>query len=956
MPYTYTREGSEFHVNTFTTSDQVAPAVTELADGGYVIVWESWTQDGDGLGVYAQAFNADGTFRGSEYRVNTDTINHQASPAIAALPDGGYVITWDDAEYGQGIHAQIFNADGTRRGSEIDVKATGSGEYDPSVAVLSGGGFVITWWNGSDGSAGGIACQAFNADGTKRGVEVLVNTTTANSQLYPDIAALGDGGYVISWQSALQDGSGIGIYAQAYNANGTLRGGEFRANTYTASDQTAPEVAALADGGYVICWQSTGQDGAVGGIYAQAYNANGTARGTEFRVNSTTALEQIRPDITGLSDGGYLISWESDLQDGSARGIYAQTYNADGTPNGGEFLINSYTSSEQRQSAVAALPTGGFVVSWISNGQEGNYGIYAQTYWAMTTPTSGSDTIFGSSGDDVIDALGGDDYVYGGAGDDTLDGGADGYDLLDGGDGDDMLNGGAGGDVLDGGSGADTMNGGTGDDLYYVDNAADVVIENSDSGSSDAILSSVSYTLAGVYVRTLELTGSASIDATGNEFANILNGNSGVNILVGLGGDDSLAGGGQGDTMDGGAGNDSYYVYSASDIVIENSPEGGTDIIYSHVSYSLVGGFVETLTLFGIDPINATGNDLVNTLIGNSGNNALNGGLGADTMVGGAGNDVLDGGAGADTAIGGTGDDKFYVNQADDAVIEAAGEGEDRVLTRVSYTLAPGVSVEVLGAVNQISTAPLNLTGNEFRQSIVGNAGNNILNGAGGNDDLSGGGGTDTLIGGTGNDVFRVNDPTDIISENIGEGDDMVRVTGASFTLADGVSVETITTENPAQLTAMNLTGNGFNNAIYGTAGANTLRGRGGNDRLFGFDGNDTLRGGFGTDQLTGGAGNDLFVIGDAPESTVAAPDRILDFASGDDIHLSEIDANSNVGGNQAFTFIGASAFTNTAGELRYQQDGGNTFVYGDINGDGVADFAIRLDGLHALAVDSFVL
>ena len=135
----------------------------------------------------------------------------------------------------------------------------------------------------------------------------------------------------------------------------------------------------------------------------------------------------------------------------------------------------------------------------------------------------------------------------------------------------------------------------------------------------------------------------------------------------------------------------------------------------------------------------------------------------------------------------------------------------------------------------------------------------------------------------------------------------MVRVTGVSFTLADGVSVETITTQNASQITAMNLTGNGFNNAIYGTAGANVLRGRGGNDRLFGFEGNDTLRGGFGTDQLTGGAGNDLFVIGDAPESTVAAPDRILDFASGDDIHLSEIDANSNVGGNQAFTFIGAS-------------------------------------------------
>ena len=343
-------------------------------------------------------------------------------------------------------------------------------------------------------------------------------------------------------------------------------------------------------------------------------------------------------------------------------------------------------------------------------------------------------------------------------------------------------------------------------------------------------------------------------------------------------------------------------------------------------------------------------------LTGTSGNDTINGLAGNDTIYGLAGNDTLDGGGGADTLVGGLGNDNYYVNHVDDEIVEAAGEGEDRVLTKVSYTLAPGVSVEVLGAVNQIATTALNWTGNEFRQSIVGNAGNNILDGGGGDDDLAGGGGTDTFIGGTGNDVFRVNDPTDVITEIAGEGDDMVRVTGASYTLAEGASVETITTRNSESTFATDLTGNSFNNAIYGTNGLNALVGGGGNDRLFGFAGNDTLDGGAGFDQMTGGAGNDLFVFHAAADSTIGTPDRILDFASGDQIDLADIDADTGLAENQSFNFIGTGAFTNTAGELRYQQVSGNTFVYGDTNGDGAADFAIRLNGTHTVTADYFLL
>ena len=305
--------------------------------------------------------------------------------------------------------------------------------------------------------------------------------------------------------------------------------------------------------------------------------------------------------------------------------------------------------------------------------------------------------------------------------------------------------------------------------------------------------------------------------------------------------------------------------------------------------------------------------------------------------------------------VGGTGNDKYYVSDAADVVVEAAGEGEDRVLVDVSYALAEGVHVEVLGVRNPLKTTPIDLTGNELGQLLSGNLGNNILDGGGGDDSFAGGGGTDTLIGGTGNDVFRVDDASDIILEYAGEGSDLVRV-ASSYTLAEGVSVETMTTKNPNSTAAFDLTGNSFANLIYGNAGANTLSGGGGIDRLRGQGGNDTLIGGAGADELAGGAGNDLFVFEDVSDSSLASPDRILDFASGDLIDLSAIDANVGAADDQAFTFVGSAAFSNTAGELRTAVVSGNTMIYGDTNGDGTADFAITVTGTPALLVDSFVL
>jgi Ca2+-binding RTX toxin-like protein len=119
------------------------------------------------------------------------------------------------------------------------------------------------------------------------------------------------------------------------------------------------------------------------------------------------------------------------------------------------------------------------------------------------------------------------------------------------------------------------------------------------------------------------------------------------------------------------------------------------------------------------------------------------------------------------------------------------------------------------------------------------------------------------------------------------------------------------------------------------------------------------LIGGAGTDHMTGGAGNDMFAFanGDFGGATTATADEIVDFTSGQDtIDLSAVDANSLLGGDQAFAFIGTAAFSNTAGELRYEQLSGNTYLTGDTNGDGIADFMVKVDGSHVFTGGDFGL
>lgn len=606
-----------------------------------------------------------------------------------------------------------------------------------------------------------------------------------------------------------------------------------------------------------------------------------------------------------------------------------------------------------------------------------------------TTNDANVNTLTSSAYDDYLDGMGGSDTVSykaasagvtvnlttataqdtGGAGTDKLLN----IENLIGSSYNDSLTGGASGSTLDGGLGIDTLTGGAGNDTFVV-TAGDTVSDAS-AADTDLVKSSVDSVLPS-NIENLTLTGGA-IFGSGNAVGNTIIGTTGNNILNGAAGND---------TLKGGAGNDTYLVDSATDVIDETvTGSAGTDIVWSTAASFTLGTNVENLRLMGTAAINGTGNTANNTIYANSGNNTLDGagtadsdtlsyefgatsgvtlslasvaaqttggsgsdtisnfenltgsrfsdsltgGTGVNVLTGGLGNDTLTGASSNDSLVGGTGNDTYVVDSTSYTITDTGGT--DTVKASATFTIASISTIENLTANG---AAGISLTGNTLGNTLDSES--NAQN--------------DTLIGGAGNDTYLIDSTSDVVTEGLNAGTDLVKVSVTGYTMDDNIENLTLTAASAATAT-----GNDLGNTLTATNNGDTLNGGDGNDKLVGGTGIDSLNGGVGNDNMAGGTGNDTYAVdvsGDtiteasgAGTDTVTATVSYLLAANLENLTLSGTSAINGTGNSAANTLTG-----NSKANILTGGTGADTFV-GSAGKDTIADFTTGTDKLDLNAV-----
>jgi len=440
-----TAAGGEFRIDDASATFNGSQDVAALADGTFFVAWQGLSVS-DSWEVYGRHYAADGNPLGDVVVLNGVSTSTQWRQDITPLSGGGFAATWTSfGEDGSsdGIIVQRFDADGAPADAAMVANTTTSNSQSfSSVAELAGGGLVVTWQSfDQDGDQFGIFGQRFDAAGDPVGTEFQVNIFTTNSQSSPEVTALAGGGFAVTWITFGQDAGGFfDTYARVYDVamDGTLvdaSGGEFSLGD-TSAHQLAPDLTALSGGGFVAVWR----DG--GSIEARLYDASGTPLGDQFRADTVFGSGGGEPHVAAHADGGFTVVWQTlGAPGGDANDVFGQRYDATGAAVGDAFQLNETLPDSQQFPAVAVADDGTLFAAW----DDGN-GVFGQVLDANNQPPpaaeisgdDGANTIVAGAGREKVDGKDGNDTLDGGAGNDILTGGA-GNDVVLGGEGDDML-------------------------------------------------------------------------------------------------------------------------------------------------------------------------------------------------------------------------------------------------------------------------------------------------------------------------------------------------------------------------------------------------------------------------------------------------------------------------------------------------------------------------------------
>ena len=609
--------------------------VVPLADGGWLVVWEAGMRATTARGIayenmslYVQRFDAAGASTAAEVLVAGPFNSGELMPCVAALANGGSAVAWTSS--GQ-IMVQRLDAAGMKVGAAVPATTGAAYSSNPELLALPDGGWIVAW-AGPDDFGSGIFARRFAADGTALDVPVQVNTTGAASQVQPALSLTGDGGHVILWTS--QAGGAQAVWAQRFDASGAPSGSE----SLVSANAAGADVAALAGGGYVVSWYDAA--GAPPHVRVQAFDAGAHPVGAQLQVDTATSPVGA-PAVAALPDGGFFVTWSAwPLADRAAtdgRELYGQRFDALGQRVGSEMQINADARDNQSAPDVAALADGSLAVTWTAAPNIAAPGLPSDV---LVRRVDGSGvpetflTLAGGTGADVLRMTSAAERIKldGGAGDDLLAGAPVTGDVLAGGSGNDVFEFAASGNgedfILDWARGDRITIAGAnfaaavsaGDGSAVAANQAQV---NTAGPLTSLYIGTDATPGADVVIRLLGAFAAADFSASGNEIrwsdaappppppppapapeppppapapapAPVFRtGTSGPDALDGTIGNDSLSGGGGNDRLNGKGGNDTLDGGSGTDTAVLEIPLSGV------LSYSMANGVLTATTTIG---------------------------------------------------------------------------------------------------------------------------------------------------------------------------------------------------------------------------------------------------------------------------------------------------------------------------------------------------------------------
>jgi len=762
---------AEFSVANF-AGTQREPQITQLANGNILVAWEDDTNNVDtsnGTDIIGQIYDPLGNPVGSAFQLNSSFIgDDEGEFEIAGLPGGGFVVVYEDTNLnGTSIRVTERDSAGALVQTLTVESDPGADELnDPSVTIAANGDWLIAF-NRTDDVSGTVTAYTRLYDDsagafTAPAASVLAssNSTTTGTTQNNSVTALTDGSYVLVTPRAFGSDDIIG---RKIDAAGNTPGGFFTISV-GGTTSTQPDVVALNGGGFAVAWQQL--DATDTDAFFRIFDNAGAPVTSEIAISGAGSTDNKNEiSIGALEDGGFVVVWDDD----ETNEIRGQRYDATGSTVGSEFLVTD--SSAESQPEIVGLGDGRFAVTWQTTQGLGSQSIEMaifDTRDAANSPNAYTgDLVIGTIGSDTIEVVDADDGVFAWDGNDTLrfaDAIGNFNDTFDGGIGSDRI-------LL-------TEMGTVSFDTVTILGMEEIEFEAGANEAKTGIFTAQQYNSGGFAPgllidgntnggiaspdilrflmqneTTLDLSGltftgwqssfdlvnivgdssSETITGTsqrdfieGGNGANMLNGGGGGDILTSGTGADTLNGGTGADSMTGGGGNDSYIVDNVGDLIVELGG-GGDDTVFTSVDYTMGANTEVGFITVGTGA----------SLTGNAQSNFLFGGLGEDIIVGGAGSDQMTGGGGNDT---------YAVDNSSDAVVEGAGGGFDNVYSSVNYEINEAQEIES-ALLSGGSAAAVILRGSSSDNQLIGNEFVNVIDGRGG---------TDYMLGLGGADIFQI--------------------------------------------------------------------------------------------------------------------------------------------------------------------------------------------------------